>query len=303
MPHLLLYGPPGTGKTSSVLAMCKELFGPNFYKQRVLELNASDERGIQVIREKVKTFAQIMVKNRPAEAAGFPCPPYKVIILDEADAMTHDAQAALRRVMEQYAKVTRFCILCNYVSKIIEPLASRCAKFRFQPIEDTSHIARLQHICQAENIFMAENTAETLVEISGGDLRRSVNLLQSSSALNIGEAIQPDSVREVAAYVPEHAVTRMIRGCMNANPRAVDAAVKDLTSEGYSGEQLLIQLHKFVVSSTEIPTLIKAELLTTVFPMVDERLTQGADEQLQLLVLGGRLQDAFQRAKKQATAQ
>ena len=148
VPHLLMYGPPGTGKTSTVLAMAMELFGKQFYKKRILELNASDERGIAVVREKVKKFAQRKIAKNPE----FDCPPIQIIILDEADSMTVDAQAALRRIIEAYSTNTRFCIICNYISKIIDPLASRCVKFRFSPINAASQKERLQMICKNENI-------------------------------------------------------------------------------------------------------------------------------------------------------
>ena len=133
LPHLLMYGPPGTGKTSTILALSRELFGPELFSSRVLELNASDERGITVVRERIKTFAQQALMHAPTSKEyreKYPCPPFKIIILDEADSLTQDSQSALRRVMENYAAVTRICFCCNYVTRIIDPIASRCSKFR-----------------------------------------------------------------------------------------------------------------------------------------------------------------------------
>lgn len=134
LPHLLMYGPPGTGKTSTILALSRELFGPELFSSRVLELNASDERGITVVRERIKTFAQQALIHAPASKEyrdKYPCPAFKIIILDEADSLTQDSQSALRRVMENYAAVTRIAFCCNYVTRIIDPIASRCSKFRY----------------------------------------------------------------------------------------------------------------------------------------------------------------------------
>merc|ERR1711998_352617 len=151
-PHLLFYGPPGTGKTSTALAIARDLFGDQF-KTRVLELNASDERGISIVRGKIKEFARTAVNSTG--------PGFKIIILDEADAMTPDAQSAMRRTMEEYSKVTRFAIICNYVTRIIEPLASRCAKFRFKPVGDGPLRERLVHICEQEGVNCDADAIET----------------------------------------------------------------------------------------------------------------------------------------------
>jgi replication factor C subunit 2/4 len=195
LPHLLFYGPPGTGKTSTIVAVGRQLFGPDFRKNgRFLELNASDDRGIKVVREKVKSFAQGAIST----ANGLP--PFKIIVLDEADSMTGDAQSALRRMMENYSKVTRFCLICNYVSRIIEPVASRCAKFRFAPLERVSMASRVRYICEQENVRGAEDDAviDTLLESAGGDLRKAINFLQSAKQLCGDEPLTRDDVIAVA---------------------------------------------------------------------------------------------------------
>ncbi|KAK1057909.1 Subunit of heteropentameric Replication factor C (RF-C) [Friedmanniomyces endolithicus] len=186
---MLFYGPPGTGKTSTVLALAKQLYGPDLYKTRVLELNASDERGISIVREKVKDFARMQLSNPPSGAAGleyrkkYPCPPYKIIVLDEADSMTQDAQSALRRTMETYSKITRFCLICNYVTRIIDPLASRCSKFRFKSLDEGNAGKRLEDIARLEHIKLEDGVVDTLLRCSEGDLRKAITFLQSAARL------------------------------------------------------------------------------------------------------------------------
>jgi replication factor C subunit 2/4 len=181
---MLFYGPPGTGKTSTILALAKELYGPEMFKTRVLELNASDERGISIVREKVKDFARMQLSNPPPHYMDkYPCPPYKIIILDEADSMTQDAQSALRRTMETYSKITRFCLICNYVTRIIDPLASRCSKFRFKPLDEGNAKKRLEDIAENEGVKLEAGAVETLITCSEGDLRKAITFLQSAARL------------------------------------------------------------------------------------------------------------------------
>ncbi|KAI9830773.1 MAG: hypothetical protein M1826_004406 [Phylliscum demangeonii] len=185
LPHMLFYGPPGTGKTSTVLALAKELFGPQLFKSRVLELNASDERGISIVRVKVKDFARMQLTKPPSASytTKYPCPPYKIIILDEADSMTQDAQSALRRTMETYSRITRFCLICNYVTRIIDPLASRCSKFRFKSLDQANARARLAQIAEREGVPLAEGALDALIRCSDGDLRKAITFLQSGARL------------------------------------------------------------------------------------------------------------------------
>lgn len=181
---MLLYGPPGTGKTSIIIALAKEIFGLEHYRERVLELNASDDRGIAKVREKVKKYAESKLRRLPGGEANL-----KIIILDEADQMTPDAQQALRRVIEDYSRNTRFCLICNYITKIIEPLSSRCIKFRFKEIPKDYQIKQLQDIADREEMDIESNAIQRVITVSGGDLRKSVNLLQLSRSAFLGERI------------------------------------------------------------------------------------------------------------------
>ncbi|PVV04196.1 hypothetical protein BB560_001312 [Smittium megazygosporum] len=182
LPHLLFYGPPGTGKTSTILALAAQLYGKK-YRNMVLELNASDDRGIDVVRDQIKNFAMTMsvfgsafsAKNDSNTTAA----KYKLIILDEADSMTQAAQAALRRIIEKYTKNVRFCIICNYASKIIPAIQSRCTKFRFTPLSIDQISDRVEYIIKTENVSISPDAVRGILEIAKGDMRRVLNVLQS----------------------------------------------------------------------------------------------------------------------------
>lgn len=176
LPHLILYGPPGTGKTSTILAGAMELFGPNILNERVIELNASDERGIKVVRNKITDFARLALGNSDPD---YPSPPFKIVILDEADAMTSEAQAALRKIMEEYSYTTRFCFICNYINQIIDPIISRCMKFRFKPVEDIFMKDKLLTISKNENINLDEKIIKIIINHSKGDARKAIMILQN----------------------------------------------------------------------------------------------------------------------------
>lgn len=276
---MLFYGPPGTGKTSTILALAKELYGPEMFKTRVLELNASDERGISIVREKVKDFARMQLSNPPPHYKDkYPCPPYKIIILDEADSMTQDAQSALRRTMETYSKITRFCLICNYVTRIIDPLASRCSKFRFKTLDQGNAKKRLEEIADNENVALEEDAVDTLIRCSEGDLRKAITFLQSAARLvgavkapypktsgpakkrRIEESDDEDSmdvdgdntivtvksIEEIAGVIPSIVVNDLIQAMQPRSKGAVYEAVAkvvtDMVADGWSATQVLTQV-------------------------------------------------------------
>lgn len=279
---MLFYGPPGTGKTSTVLALAKELYGPELFKSRVLELNASDERGISIVREKVKNFARMQLSNPPPQHKDkYPCPPYKIIILDEADSMTQDAQSALRRTMETYSKITRFCLICNYVTRIIDPLASRCSKFRFKSLDQGNAKIRLEEIAQKEDVKLEAGAVDTLIKCSEGDLRKAITFLQSAARLvgamkappkanghgkskhkpvEDGDAMDVDGgdtavvtikiIEEIAGVVPNEVIERLLQAM---HPRTHGAVyegvakeVTDMVADGWSATQVISQVSSWI---------------------------------------------------------
>lgn len=287
--HLLFYGPPGTGKTSTILAVARQLFG-DLYKDRVLELNASDERGIQVVREKVKNFSQRTVSS--VKADGSPLPSFKIVILDEADSMTGAAQAALRRTMERETKSTRFCLICNYVSRIIEPLTSRCSKFRFKPLSQNVLVERLNNICLKENVLCEGDVLETLIEASDGDLRRAITFLQSTAKLRSESSVTVNDINEVTGRVPNQWIESLIIKCQSGVYDNIQSYINLFSAEGFSVAQLLSQLHERVVFSDDF-TVKQKNIICERIAVCDYRLTDGADEYLQLLDLSCVIMNSF----------
>ena len=296
LPHLIFYGSPGTGKTSTILAAARDLFGAD-YKSRVMELNASDERGIAVVRTKIKSFAQLAVgagkerKDASGGAAGSSSaaqgsspPPYKLIILDEADSMTTDAQSALRRTMETYSKVTRFCIICNYISRLIPPIASRCAKFRFKPLPASAMIGRLTHIAEQEKVDISSEALTELMRVTEGDMRRAIQMLQSLHQLH-GGRIEPQAVHDMSGNLPRPLVLRTFAVCRGQNFDAMESLVTETLADGYPAEQLIQQMLDAMLSNDGpaggISSAQKAKIALQLAE-VDKSLVDGADEYLQM---------------------
>jgi replication factor C subunit 2/4 len=270
---MLFYGPPGTGKTSTVLALAKELYGPELIKSRVLELNASDERGISIVREKVKDFARMQLSNPSAAyRAQYPCPPYKIIILDEADSMTQDAQSALRRTMETYSKITRFCLICNYVTRIIDPLASRCSKFRFKSLDQGNAMKRVEEIAEKEGVKLEHGAVDALIKCSEGDLRKAITFLQSAARLVGAVRLKDDdedkddedsmdvdekeanmvtvqSVEDIAGVIPDETIEQLVKAMQPRSKglvyEAVARVVTDMVADGWSATQVVNQACAF----------------------------------------------------------
>lgn len=298
LPNLLLYGPPGTGKTSTILAAARQLFGDQF-KERVLELNASDDRGIQVIRTKVKNFAHL--KASGVRPDGKPCPPFKIVILDEADAMTHAAQAALRRTMEKETRTTRFCLVCNYVSRIIEPITSRCTKFRFTPLGDEKIIERLKFIGNEEKLNIEDQALQKIVDVSGGDMRKAITTLQSCYRLKSGTnnqniKITLKDIFEMSGCVPESYLREFLEICRAQNYTKLEKFAQEFMFEAYSIGQFFDQLNDLIVADETITNNEKS----LVFDKLGEssfRLMNGGSEYIQLMDFGAATILAFKTTK------
>jgi replication factor C subunit 2/4 len=282
LPHLLFYGPPGTGKTSSILAMAMELYGRRKYKDRVTELNASDERGINVVRNKIVTFAKTSIGTKDPR---YPCPPYKIIILDEADAMTTEAQSALRKTMEDNSHITRFCFICNYINQIIEPIKSRCVKIRFKPLSDQCMNERLNQIALNEGMTVSGEAISGITKICDGDLRKGIMFLQN--LCYVTKIVTLDEVYMIAGYVPDELVNHIRKVCIedeNVDMTILTEAARDFRAAAYPIHNIINQLQQVIVYDNLLSDKQKSIILMH-FAKTEKRLIDGSDEYLQLLSL------------------
>jgi replication factor C subunit 2/4 len=279
MPHLLFHGGSGTGKTSTILALVMQLFGPTVVHDRVIELNASDERGIGTVRNKIITFTKIAIGSKDKK---YPCPDFKVVILDEADAMTPEAQEALRKVMEKKCNITRFCFICNYINEIIDPIVSRCTQFRFKPLNKQSVIDKITKIAFLENIKINKKCIDTIYNVSEGDLRRAIMILQNTKyIINYTSKITPDAIIKFTGGIDSHHLKDFWKIILHGNCSDIRKLTILLQRQGYQVIYILNYLKKCLLES-KLNDIQKSKISLEMC-RTDKMLTEGSDEYLQIL--------------------
>jgi len=271
LPHLLFSGRAGIGKTTAATAIAREVYGDD-WRGNFLELNASDQRGIDVVRDRIKNFAR----------SSFGGHDYRIIFLDEADSLTSDAQSALRRTMEQFSDNTRFILSCNYSSKIIDSIQSRCAVFRYSPLSDEAIAAQVDEIAAAEGIEVTDAGREALVYAAGSDMRRAINSLQA--AATTGEVVDEEAVYLITSTARPEEIESMVTDAINGDFSKSRATLDTLlTDTGMAGGDIIDQLHRsvwdFDLSERDAVRLMEH------IGETDYRITEGANEQVQLEAL------------------
>lgn len=283
LPHLLLYGPPGTGKTSTILAVARKLYGAQF-QNMILELNASDDRGIDVVRNQIQDFASMQSISFGAKLN------VKLIILDEADAMTKDAQFSLRRIIEKYTKSTRFCLICNYVSKIIPALQSRCTRFRFAPLEPIHVTERLRFIIKEEGLTVTEGGVKAVVRLAAGDMRKALNILQSTQMAS--PHVTEEAVYQCTGNPMPKDVQAICHWLLNESFTTAYENIQEMKSnKGLALVDIVKELLAFVFEIS-MPPETRAQVVEALAD-IEYRLAFGTSEKLQL----GALISAFTHAR------
>ena len=291
LPHLLFYGPPGTGKTSTMVATAKDMYGKK-YKMSVLELNASDERGIGVVRNVIKVFCETRSPFDTKDSK-------KIVILDEADSMTKDAQNALRRIIEKYSRSIRFCLICNYVSKIIPALVSRCTRFKFKriPLEDC--VGRAREICEAENIKINEEAMIDMINLCEGDMRKVVNMIQSvhiSLSANLNMSVQPvvdrDFIYKMSGYPHPADIDEIFQILLNDTCKGAFNKIKQLkAAKGISLVSIIKEVSQKLLA-LDAPGNMAGNVIMRLAE-VEYRLSISCSEEIQL----GSIVAAFNEAR------
>ncbi|KAK9897077.1 P-loop containing nucleoside triphosphate hydrolase protein [Cystobasidium minutum MCA 4210] len=276
-PHIVLSGTPGIGKTTSILCLARALLGPA-YKEAVLELNASDERGIDVVRNKIKMFAQKKVTLPPGK--------HKIVILDEADSMTAGAQQALRRTMEIYSNTTRFALACNQSSKIIEPIQSRCAILRYRRLTDEELLKRLTEICEKEGVKYSSEGLAAIIFTSEGDMRQAINNLQSTHS-GFG-FVSPEAVFKVCDLPHPVTINKMISACEKGDIDNAMDALGELWAQGYSAVDIVSTIFRVVKNNETMPEYRKLEFIKEI-GFTHMRILEGVSTVVQLGGLLSRL--------------
>lgn len=274
LPHLLFAGPAGVGKTTSATAIARAIYGDD-WRGNFLELNASDQRGIDVVRDRIKNFANTDWSGR---RSGKP----SIIFLDEADSLTNDAQSALRRTMEQFSDNTRFILSCNYSSKIIDPIQSRCAVFRFSPLGDDAIADQTRDIAEAEGIELTDDGLDALVYAAGGDMRRAINSLQA--AATTGEVVDEEAVYMITSTARPEDIEAMVQAAIDGEFTTARKKLETLIVDtGMAGGDIIDQLHR-TVWDFDLDERAAVTLMERIGE-ADYRISEGANEQVQLEAL------------------